>query len=156
MVNAIPDNCTSGHIYLVVKDARKAMEFCAEAFDGKMDLCMEAPAGSVMHGEVKIGNSTVMLSAENPQWGMKSPVLLGGSPASIQLYVQDADASFAKAVAAGCTKVAPVETELWGDRYGKVADPFGYQWGIATHVEDVSPEEMVKRSEAWFVQMAQA
>jgi PhnB protein len=156
MVNPIPDNCNSINVYLVVKDARKAMEFYAQAFGGEANLCMQAPDGTVMHGEVKIGNSTLMLSQENLQWDMKSPETLGGSPASIHLYVSDCDAAFQTAMDAGCTMIAPVETQFWGDRYGKVMDPFGYQWGISTHVEDVSEEEMGKRAQAWFAQMAQA
>jgi uncharacterized glyoxalase superfamily protein PhnB len=108
-----------------------------------------------MHGEIKIGDSTVMVSQENLEWGMKSPQTLGGSPASIHMYVDDCDAAFNNAIDAGCTQVSPVTDMFWGDRYGKVEDPFGFQWGIATHIEDVSSEEMQKRSEAWFSQMRQ-
>ena len=154
MASAIPEGCNSINVYLVVKDARKAMEFYAKAFGGEAGACMEAPDGSVVHGEVTIGNSTLMLSQENPQWDMKSPETLGGSPASLHLYVEDCDTLFQQAVDAGCTVVAPVQDQFWGDRYGKVMDPFGFQWGIATHVEDVSQEEMAKRAQEWFAQMA--
>ncbi len=154
-VKPIPDGCNSISAYLVVKDAREAMEFYAKAFGGTHAACMTAPDGSVMHGEVRIGNSTVMLSQENPQWDMKSAEALGGSPASLHLYVDNADAAFQQAIDAGCTEVFPCSDMFWGDRYGKVADPFGFQWGIATHVEDVDEAEMQRRSEAWFAQMAE-
>ena len=155
-VNPIPTGCNSVNVYLVVKDPRAAIEFYTKAFDGTANLCMEGPDGSVMHAEVRIGNSTVMVSQENPEWHALSPEALGGSPASLHLYVDNCDAAFEKAVAAGCTAVFPVADMFWGDRYGKVVDPFGYQWGIATHVEDVSEQEMKKRSEAWFAQMAES
>ena len=154
-IKAIPDGCNSVNVYLVVKNAREALDFYAKAFGGTQAACMTAPDGSVMHGEVRIGNSTVMLSQENPNWDMKSPETLGGSPASVHLYVDDADAAFKHAIDAGYTEVFPVSDMFWGDRYGKVTDPFGFQWGIATHVEDVSEAEMQKRSEAWFAQMAE-
>ncbi len=153
-VSPIPPGSNTISIYLIVKNANAALEFYEKAFGGTGTECMFAPDGSVMHGEIKIGNSTVMLSQENPQWDMKSPETLGGSPASIHMYVEDCDAAFQKAIDAGCTQVAPVTDMFWGDRYGKVEDPFGFQWGIATHIEDVSIEEMQKRSEAWFSQMA--
>ena len=155
-VNPIPHGCNSVNVYLIVKDARAAMDFYAKAFGGQAAACLTAPDGSVMHGEVVIGNSTLMLSQENPAWDMKSPETLGGSPASIHLYVDNVDQAFDQAVAEGCEVIAPVTDMFWGDRYGKVADPFGFQWGIATHVEDVSPEEMQRRSEAWMASMAEA
>lgn len=118
---------------------------------------MPGPGGKgVMHAEVRIGNSTVMLSEENPQWYMKSAETFGGSPASMHIYVDDVDAAFQRALDAGCTQVAPLMDMFWGDRYGKVVDPFGYQWGIATHVENVPEEELKKRAEAWLEQMGSA
>jgi len=152
--NPIPENCNSVNVYLVVKNAREAMDFYCKAFGGDIACCMETPDGNVMHGEVRIGNSTVMLSQENPEWGMMSPESLGGSPASLHLYVDDCDAAFDQAVQAGCQPIMPISDMFWGDRYGKVADPFGFQWGIATHVEDVAPDELQRRSEAWFAEMA--
>jgi PhnB protein len=156
MVPAIPENCNTVNVYLIVKDAEKALAFYAKAFGGEVGVCMKMPDGTVLHGEVKIGNSTIMVTSENPQWELKSAETLGGSPASIHLYVDDADSSFAKAIAAGCTEISPVQNQFWGDRYGKVADPFGFQWGVATHIEDVSEEEMGKRARAWFAEMAEA
>jgi PhnB protein len=95
-----------------------------------------------------------MLAPENPQWGTKSAETLGGSPVSLHLYVEDADALFKQAVEAGCTEIAPMVDMFWGDRYGKVVDPFGIQWGIATHIEDVPPDEMAARQKAWMESMA--
>ena len=154
-VSLIPAGCNTVSIYLIVKSAKAALGFYEKAFGGTGIECISAPDGSVMHGEIKIGDSTVMVSQENLEWGMKSPQTLGGSPASIHMYVDDCDAAFNNAIDAGCTQVSPVTDMFWGDRYGKVEDPFGFQWGIATHNEDVSSEEMQKRSEAWFSQMRQ-
>jgi PhnB protein len=153
-VSPIPKNCNTINAYLVVKDGRKALDFYAKAFGGQVGHCMDGPDGNVMHGEVVIGNSTLMISQENPQWDMKSAETMGGSPVSIHLYVDDCDALFKRAIDAGCHEVFPVADMFWGDRYGKVVDPFGYQWGIATHVEDVDEQEMQRRSEAWFANMA--
>ena len=154
MVNYIPDGCNSVSAYLIVKDANKAVEFYKDAFGAVGGACMTAPDGSVMHAELKIGNSTIMISDENPQWDMNSAETMGGSPVSLHIFVPDADAAFQKALDAGCTQIAPLMDAFWGDRYGKLADPFGYQWGIATHVEDVSEEEMQRRAAAWMAEMA--
>ena len=154
-VTAIPAGCNSINLYLVVPDSAEAVKFYEKAFGATSGSCMKGPDGKIVHAEIQIGNSTIMLSDEKPEWEMKSAQTLGGSPASIHLYVEDCDAAFDQAVAAGCTTISPVENMFWGDRYGKVADPFGFQWGIATHIEDVSEEEMAKRSEAFFKEMAE-
>ena len=154
MVHHIPEGANSVSAYLIVKDGQAALDFYAKAFGGTQAACLTAPDGSVVHGEIRIGNSTVMISQENLEWNMKSPETLGGSPVSLHVYVEDADAAYQTALDAGCTEIMPVSDMFWGDRYGKVVDPFGFQWGIATHVEDVEPEEMQRRSQAWFAQMA--
>ena len=154
-VNAIPAGCNTVNSYLIVKDARAALDFYAKAFGGEGGTCMTAPDGSVMHGEVKIGNSTLMISQENPDWHMHSAQTLGGSPASIHLYVDDCDHVYKQALDAGCTEIQPVADQFWGDRYGKVQDPFGFQWGIATHIEDVDEQEMERRAAEWMAQMAE-
>lgn len=154
-VQPIPKGCNSINLYIVVKDSAAAMDFYEKAFGATKGMVMSAPGGGTVHGEVLIGNSTLMLADENPQWEMKSPESLGGSPASIHLYVDDCDALFKQAIEAGCTEVSPVVDMFWGDRYGKVLDPFGYQWGIATHVEDVPDEEMGKRAQEFFSNMPQ-
>lgn len=151
----IPAGSNSVSAYLVVKDAKKAMEFYKAAFGAEGDMCLEAPDGSVMYGEIRIGNSTVMLSEENPAWGMKSAETLGDSPVSLHIYTEDCDATFKQAIDAGCTEVSPMMDAFWGDRYGKVMDPFGFQWGIATHKEDLSADELRERGQQWFAQMAE-
>lgn len=155
-VQPIPAGCNTLNVYLIAKDAQAAIDFYIKAFHGKGGVCLNAPDGSIVHGEVMIGNSTLMISQENPQWEMKSAETLGGSPASLHLYVEDCAAVFENAIAAGCTEISPIMDMFWGDRYGKVMDPFGFQWGIATHIEDVDDEEMAKRAQEWFAQMASA
>jgi PhnB protein len=130
------------------------MDFYCKAFGGRAVACMEAPDGSVVHGEVVIGNSTLMLSQENPQWELKSAETLGGSPVSLHIYTDDCEALFQRAIAAGCAQIMPCTEMFWGDRYGKLVDPFGITWGIATHIEDVEPDEMKRRSAEWFASMA--
>jgi uncharacterized glyoxalase superfamily protein PhnB len=155
-VKAIPDGFNSVSAYLVVKDVQKAIDFYRKALGAERGSIMKTPDGSmIMHAELHFGNSTVMLSQENPQWEMKSAETLGGSPVSLHLYVDDADKVFQRAVDAGCQVAAPLMDAFWGDRYGKVADPFGLQWGIATHKEDLTEEEMGKRAAEWFASMGQ-
>ena len=150
-VNPIPDGYHTVTPHIIVKDAAKAIDFYTKAFGATENFRMPGPDGkSVMHAEIKIGNSHVMLAEENPDWQCKGPTLLGGTPVTIHLYVNDADAAFKKAVDAGAEATMPVDTMFWGDRYGKVTDPFGHVWSVATHIEDVPPEEMGKRMEAMF------
>lgn len=156
-VNPIPDGCNSVNVYLIVKDGNAAIDFYCKAFGAKAGSLMTGPDGTgVMHAEVIIGNSTVMLSEENPAWDTKSAETMGGSPVSLHIYLPNVDEAFQQAVDAGCTVMAPLMDTFWGDRYGKVVDPFGYQWGLATHVEDVSDEEMGKRAEEFFAQQAES
>ncbi len=117
---------------------------------------MPDPKGKLMHGEIKIGNSFVFLADEFPEMGCRSPLALGGTPVTIHLYVEDADAVFNQAVAAGAQVRMPPRDMFWGDRYGQVTDPFGHVWSIATHLEDVPPEEMAKRAQAAFANSAEA
>lgn len=154
-VKAIPDGCNSVSAYLVLKDCKKATEFYVKAFGAKPGMHMPGPGGSTMYGEVLIGNSTVMMSDENPEWNMKSAETLGDSPVSMHVYVEDVDALFKQAVDAGCEVVAPVMDMFWGDRFGKVKDPFGFQWSLATHTKDMTPEEMMEAQKAFMAQMAE-
>lgn len=154
-VPPIPKGYHSLTPYLIVRNAGAAMAFYAKAFGAKETLRMAMPDGTVMHGEIKIGDSHLMLSEENPQWGSKSPLMLGGNGTHVMIYTKDVDAAFARAVAAGCTAEMPVTTMFWGDRYGKVSDPYGHQWSIGTNVEIVSPKELQRRADAWMKQMAQ-
>ncbi|HET7737840.1 MAG TPA: VOC family protein [Tepidiformaceae bacterium] len=139
---------------ITVSDAAKAIELYKEAFGAEEVERFEGPDGSIMHAEIRIGDSRVMLGSENPMWGTKSPLTLGGVHGSLHIYVDDADAAFARALEAGCEVAQPLEDVFWGDRYGKVTDPFGHQWGIATRVKDLSPEEMRKAAEAWMQTMS--
>ena len=151
----IPDGFNSVSAYLIVKDPQKAMDFYRKALGAEPGVTMKTPDGAaIVHAEMHIGDSTVMLSQENPQWDMKSAETLGGSPISLHIYVDDCDKLYKRAIDAGCQVAAPLMDAFWGDRYGKVKDPFGFQWGIATHKEDVPEEEMGKRAAEWFASMA--
>jgi PhnB protein len=134
---------------IVVRDAGKAIDFYKEAFGAEEVDRMEGPDGSIMHAEIRIGDSLVMLGEENPMWQTKSPVTLGGVHGSLHIYVEDVDAAFARAISAGCEVRYPLEEAFWGDRYGKVTDPFGHEWGLATRVKELSAEEIRKAGEAW-------
>ncbi len=149
-VKAVPEGYRTVTPYLVCKGAAKAIEFYNKAFDAKTIVNMPGPGGAVMHAELKIGDSMIMLSDEFPQQGAKSPQTLGGTPVSIFLYVPDVDATFKQATGAGCKADMPPTDMFWGDRFGKVTDPFGHSWAMATHKEDVAPEEMGKRAKAAF------
>ena len=147
-VKFIPEGYHTVTPHLAVRDAAKAIEFYAKAFGAEELFRMPGPGGVVMHAEVRIGDSIVMLGEESPEMGASSPQTIGGSPVNLLIYVQDVDASFARAEKAGCKVRMPATDMFWGDRYGKVQDPFGHNWGLATHKEDVSPEEMAKRMAA--------
>lgn len=154
MAKAIPDGFNSISAHVVVRGAAKAMEFYKKAFGAEEVMRMPGPDGqSVMHGEVRIGNSTLMLVDENPQMGCKSAQTFGGTPVTLHLYVADADAAFKRAVAAGAEVRMPISDMFWGDRYGQVADPFGLTWSIAQHVKDLTPEQIGKAAQEFFASM---
>lgn len=153
-VSPVPDGFNTVSAYLIVSNSKEAMAFYAKAFGAEPGLCMDGPGGSTMHAEVKIGNSMVMLTDENPEWGAQSPLTLGGCGSSLHVYLEDVDSAFQQAVDAGCTVVHPVSDMFWGDRYGKLRDPYGHEWGLATHTEDLSPEEIGERQQAFFAEMA--
>ena len=155
-VNPVPQGFHTVNCYIVVPNSQEAMAFYEKAFGAEVAVHMPGPGGQgTMHAELRIGDSTVMLTDENEQWGKKSALTLGGSPVAMHVYCEDADAFFKQAVDAGCTEKFPVTEMFWGDRFGQVVDPYGVEWGIATHVEDVAPEEMGKRAEAFFASMSQ-
>ena len=145
-VKAIPDGCDHLIPHLICKGAGKAFDFYKKAFGAEELFRVPGPDGAVMHGEMKIGKSTVYLADEFPQMGCVSPQSLNGSPVTVHMYVQDVDKAFKKATDAGATAAMPPTDMFWGDRYAKVTDPFGHQWSIATHKEDVPPEELGKRA----------
>jgi PhnB protein len=144
-VKAIPEGYYSLTPYLVIKGAAKAIEFYKKAFGAEETVRMPGPDGGVMHAELKIGNSVLMLADENPERGFFSPSTRGGSTSSVMLYTEDVDATFKQAVAAGAKADMPPADMFWGDRMGNLTDPFGHSWAIATHKEDVSEEEMGRR-----------
>lgn len=144
-VKAIPEGYYSLTPYLVVKGAAAAIDFYTKAFGAVEVVRMPGPGGKIMHAEVKIGNSMLMLADENPERDALSPSTLGGAGCSVMLYTDDVDATFKRAIAAGATQVTPPADMFWGDRMGNLKDPFGHSWAVATHKEDVSPEEMGRR-----------
>ena len=141
---------------IIVRDAAKAIDFYVRAFGAEEVTRMAGPDGSIMHAEIRIGDSVVMLGEENPEWGTLSPLSTKGNPGSLHIYVADVDAAFARAVGAGATVRYPLENAFWGDRYGKVTDPFGHEWGLATRLRDMTPEETQAAAEAWMAQQSGA
>ena len=147
-VKYIPEAYHTVTPYLIVDGCADALEFYKTAF-GAIELYrMPGPTGKIMHSEIKIGDSTIMVADENPERGAKGPLSLGGTPFGLCLYVPDVDATFAAAIAAGGTVLYPVKNQFYGDRSGTLTDPYGHKWTIATHIEDVPPHEMPQRAEA--------
>jgi PhnB protein len=140
----IPQGMHSVTPHLVCAGAAKAIEFYKQAFGAEEGARLPGPDGRLMHASVKIGDSQVMLVDEMPEWGALGPKSLKGSPVTIHLYVDDVDAVVERAVKAGAKVTMPVADQFWGDRYGKLEDPFGHHWSVATHVRDVSMEEAQK------------
>lgn len=149
----IPDGYHTLTCYLIVKDSKAAMAFYAKAFGATEVLRLSMPDGSIAHAEMKVGDSHFMLSDENEQWGNKSPKSLGGSPIGLAIYVDDCDAVFNQAVAAGATVERPVVDQFYGDRSGTVLDPDGHKWTIGTHKVDMSTAEMQKAMDEWMKSM---
>ncbi len=150
-VKPIPEGYHTVTPYLVLNDTAGAIEWYKKALGAEEKFRMNAPDGSVVHAEIKIGDSMIMMSDEsrmNP--GVKSPKTAGTATAGIMIYVNDADAVYNRAVAAGATVVHPIDDMFWGDRVGNVVDPYGHGWSIATHKEDVAPAEVEKRARALF------
>jgi PhnB protein len=140
--------------HLAIRDAAKAIEFYKKAFGAQALGVHNTPDGKIMHAELKIGDSIVMLSDEFPGGPLQSPQAVAGTTAMMHLYVEDVDTWFDRAVAAGASVLMPVRDMFWGDRYGHLKDPFGHQWSIATHKEDVAPAELEKRGAAALAEMA--
>ena len=147
-VDPTPEQYRGVTPYLIVQDGNAALDFYRRAFNAEQVERIDAPGGKIGHAEVKIGGGIVMLADAMPDRGYNGPNVYGGTPVSLVFYTQDVDATFAQAIAAGAEELMPVEDKFYGDRMGSVKDPFGHIWHIATHVEDVSPEEMQRRAEA--------
>lgn len=149
-VKKIPDGYSAVTPYLTVQGAAQAIEFYKKAFGAEEVMRFEMPDGKIAHAEVRIGGSIVMLHDEAPQWKAFSAQTIGDSPVSIMLYVDDVDAVVKRAVEAGATLTMEVADQFYGDRAGGVKDPFGHKWHVATHIEDVEPDEMRRRAEKMF------
>ena len=147
-VKPIPEGYPQVTPYLCVEGASAAIDFYSEVFGATERMRMPAPDGKIGHAELQIGDSVIMLSDEYPEMGQRSPKAFGGSPVTISVYVEDVDAVFERAVKAGAKELRGVEDQFYGDRSGQFEDPFGHKWSVATHVEDVSPDEMNRRAEA--------
>ena len=155
-VKAVPEGYHTATPYLIVDDAARALEFYRKAFGAKERMRFAAPGGKIGHAEITIGNSAIMLADEHPEMGYRGPQAIGGTPVSIHLYVENVDEVFPRAVAAGATALRPVADQFYGDRSGTLRDPFGHVWHVATHKEDLSPEEMHRRAQAAMKQAAGA
>jgi PhnB protein len=145
-VNPIPEGYHSLTPYLLVHDAARAIDFYKSVFGATERMRMPAPGGRISHAELLIGDSTVMLADENAEMGALSPKTVGGSPVMLMVYVEDVDDVFGRAVAAGGRATRAVADQFYGDRTGGFDDPFGHKWYVATHIEDVSPEELARRA----------
>jgi PhnB protein len=144
-VKPIPDGYPRVIPYLHINGAADAIEFYGEVFDAKERMRMAGPDGKVGHAELELGDSLIMLSDEFPEMGASSPKTVGGTPVTVMVYVDDVDTVFDRAVKAGATSLRPVEDKFYGDRGGEFEDRWGHRWSIATHIEDVPPDEMARR-----------
>jgi PhnB protein len=145
-VKPIPDDYPQVTPYLSVRDAKAAIEFYTEVFGAVERMRLPGPNDTIGHAEMQLGNSLIMLADEAPEIGVRAPTTIGGTPVVISVYVEDVDAVFERALQAGATSLRAVEDQFYGDRSGQFEDPFGHRWSVATRVEDVSPEEMQRRS----------
>ncbi len=150
----LPEGYTAVTPYLFIDGCADAMAFYAKAFGATEVMRTTFPDGRIMHAEMEIGGARIMMTDANPDWGCASPKQLGGSAGSVYVYLEDVDTVFARAIAAGATETQPVTDMFWGDRMGGLTDPFGHKWGLATHVENVAPEDMARRQQAFMEEMA--
>lgn len=148
MVKPIPEGYPRVTPYLMVDGASAAIDFYTSVLGATERMRMSAPEDKVGHAELEVGNSVIMLADESPEMDARSPRTVGGTPVSLHVYVEDTDATFERALEAGAKMLQPVEDKFYGDRSGSFEDPFGHRWHVATHVEDVPPEEMEKRAAA--------
>jgi PhnB protein len=153
---AIPKGYHSVTPSIVVAGAAKAIDFYKKALGAEEVMRFPGPDGSVMHAEIRIGDSTIMLGDEMPEQGGRSPKSYGGTPVSFFVYKENVDAAWKRAVDAGAKEIMPLDNQFWGDRTGCLEDPFGHRWWLAQHVEDLTQEELQKRGEAFFSQMQTA
>jgi PhnB protein len=145
MAKPVPDDYPRVTPYLYIDGARAAINFYANVLGAVERMTMPGPGDRVGHAELTIGDSVIMLADEFPDMGARGPRSIGGTPVALHVYVEDVDATFDRAIKAGATALRPVEDKFYGDRGGEFEDPFGHRWSIATHIEDLSPEEMQER-----------
>jgi PhnB protein len=145
-VKPIPDGYPRVSAYLVIDGASDALDFYKDVFGASERMRMGDPSGKVGHAELAIGDSVVMLADEYPEMDAVGPKTVGGTPVTMSVYVEDVDATFDRAVKAGAKALRPVENQFYGDRSGQFLDPFGHKWSVASHIEDVPPDEMAKRA----------
>ena len=148
MTKPIPEGYPRLTPYLIVDGASAAIDFYGSVLGASERMRLPMPNGRIGHAELELGDSLLMLADENPDMNIRGPASIGGTPVSMHVYVEDADAAFARALEAGAKALRPVEDRFYGDRSGQFEDPFGHRWDVSTHVEDVPPEEMSKRAEA--------
>jgi PhnB protein len=153
-IKAIPVGYHTLNPLLVVRDALSALSFYKHVFDAEEILRIPITAEKLMQANLKVGDSVLMVAQEFPEWGLQSPLVEGGGPSGIYLYVKDVDVAFKRAIKAGSAGLAPPTDAFWGDRYGRIRDPFGHNWGIATHREDVPRDEIIRRAANFFDKIA--
>jgi PhnB protein len=147
-VNPIPDGYARLTPYICVQGASDAIDFYTRVFGAQERMRMAGPDGRIGHAEIEIGDAVLMISDEHPEMDVRAPTSIGGTATTLNLYVEDVDATVGRAVAQGATLLRPVQDQFYGDRSGQIQDPFGHRWSIATHIEDVSPDEMQRRAQA--------
>jgi PhnB protein len=145
-VKPIPDGYPQVSPYLIVDGGEKALAFYEKVFGATVRMRMPGPDGRIGHAELQLGSGVIMLADEHPEMGIRGPKAFGGTGMTVSVYVEDVDAVFGRAIEAGAKAIRPVANQFYGDRSGQFEDPFGHQWSVATHVADVSPEEMAKRA----------
>ncbi len=148
MAKAIPDDYPRVTPYLYIDGASTAIDFYRSVLGASERMRMPGPQGKIGHAELKIGDSVIMLADANPDMDVRSPKSIGGTPIALHVYVDDVDSVFGRAMEAGAKQLRPVENQFYGDRSGQFEDPFGHRWNVATHVEDVPPDEMARRAAA--------
>ena len=154
-VKAIPEGYHTITPSLICRDARKAMDFYKKAFGAEEIMSMPGPGGAIMHAEMRVGNSRFMMADEMPAWNCKSPASYGGTPVTFYVYVENVDAAWKRATDAGAKVTMPLSDMFWGDRCGKVEDPFGHQWNLAQHMKDLTPQQIAEGQKAFMAQMQQ-